>query len=251
MQDGGEGQVDAFFKDNLHRLPLAIRAEVSDGFRLTMFLTGVRALMDQAAPGMTIWETFEHNQQQYVRITPARRGEDAFGKLAIFYAPTPDSLTLAVNEDLLKRAIERAGKAPEAAAGAVRPWLGSSVAVQLDKRVIGLLAAFKSDDYQLAMQTRAWANLPILNEWHRRYQQYEPVDLHAKWWQTTLRCPGGGKYVWNERFQTMESTVYGHPGEPKSGPYAPPALNEVNFLNFGLTFQDGGLRARAVVDRQR
>ena len=43
----------------------------------------------------------------------------------------------------------------------------------------------------------------------------------------------------------MESTVYGHPGQPKIGPTAPPELLNFRFANFGITFENQGLRAPA------
>ena len=61
------------------------------------------------------------------------------------------------------------------------------------------------------LQQLAWANLPALNEWKRRYPDQDPVKVHERLWQTRLLDPAGGAYVWNERFQTMESTTYGHP----------------------------------------
>ena len=46
-----------------------------------------------------------------------------------------------------------------------------------------------------------------------------------------------------------ESTVYGHPGEPKAGPDLPDVMDTVESGDFGLSFEDGGLRARGVVKR--
>jgi hypothetical protein len=99
------------------------------------------------------------------------------------------------------------------------------------------------------LQALSWGNLPILNEWRRRWPDREAVKLHEEFWHTRLVCPGGGEYVWNDEWQTMESTVYGHPGQPKRGP-ANVALADVAGGNFGLTFEDLGLRARAVIDRR-
>ena len=67
-------------------------------------------------------------------------------------------------------------------------------------------------------------NIPILNEWKRLFPGEDPVNLHQKIWQTHLISPGGGQYVWNDEWKTMESTVYGHPGQPKDGPARPAAL---------------------------
>ena len=59
--------------------------------------------------------------------------------------------------------------------------------------------------------------------------------------------PRGGSYVWNDSWHTMESTVFGHPGQPKTNPAGPfPGLTGVNF---GLTFENNGLSAKGVVER--
>ena len=47
----------------------------------------------------------------------------------------------------------------------------------------------------------------------------------------------------------MASTIYGHPGEPKDGPPAPPMLSSFAAGSFGLTFENQGLRARAELSR--
>jgi hypothetical protein len=166
-----------------------------------------------------------------------------------------------MNEAVLQRYIDRviarrrdkaAGKEPppELTAG-VAPWLGSSLCLQVDRKLLVASAGAESDRYQAAMQVRTWGNLPILNEWKRRYPQQDPLELQEKFWQTRLVCPGGGEYVWNDAWQTMESTVYGHPGEPKSGPAAPGILADVQSANFGLSFERQGLRARAEVKREK
>ena len=100
------------------------------------------------------------------------------------------------------------------------------------------------------MQRLSWANIPILNEWKRRYPDRDPVEVHEAYWQRKLVCPGGGRYRWNESWQTMESTVYGHAGEPKDGPSWPASLARLSHGNFGLTFQDDGLRARIQIRRK-
>jgi hypothetical protein len=47
----------------------------------------------------------------------------------------------------------------------------------------------------------------------------------------------------------MESTVYGHPGQPKQGPPAPPAIQSLGAGSFGLSFEGQGLRARVSLER--
>jgi hypothetical protein len=45
----------------------------------------------------------------------------------------------------------------------------------------------------------------------------------------------------------MESTAFGHPGQPKPGPEIPGPLTGVAGIDFGVTFGDGGLRGRVEV----
>ena len=55
--------------------------------------------------------------------------------------------------------------------------------------------------------------------------------------------------MWNETWQTMESSAFGHPGAPKPGPTLPRALARTLRGEFGLEFELDGLRARAVLER--
>ena len=119
-----------------------------------------------------------------------------------------------------------AGEGPGVrAAGSPRLWLGGNVALEATPAIFGLVAGLWSGvspaDRERAMQSLSWSNLPILNEWKRRYPDQDPVAVHERVWKIRLICPGGGRYVWNDEWQTMESTVYGHPGQPKAGPAAP------------------------------
>jgi hypothetical protein len=123
------------------------------------------------------------------------------------------------------------------------------MSLQANRIVLGVFATLTFTDYQRMLQRRSWGNLPILNEWKRRYPNEDPVKLHAKFWQTELICPGGGKYVWNEKWQTMESTVYGHPGEPKEGTKSAAVLNSIERGDFGVTFEEQGLRAKVILKR--
>ena len=249
---------EAFMRRQYHRLPLALHVEVKGALRCAAFLTAVRAYVEQSAPGMTLWETLDYNGQPYVRITPsaaAKAEGDEMDKLAVYYAVTPKELLLTLSEGLLQRTLARqatrrlaAAEGEQAHIGGM-PWLGESLCLQADRKVLGVAEIATRDDYRQAMQLRAWGNMPILNEWKGLYPDQDPVALHQKLWQTRLVCPGGGQYVWNERWQTMESTVYGHPGEPKEGPPVPPQLARFVSGNFGVTFEHGGLRARASLQR--
>ena len=106
-----------------------------------------------------------------------------------------------------------------------------------------------SDNLMREYQHRSWANLPILNEWRRVLGQDDPVAFHKRHWLADLKCPGGGQYVWNETYQTMESTIFGHPGDQRMPEGPPMPLKGIEEVALGLTFEGDGLRAKGEVLR--
>jgi hypothetical protein len=252
--------LDTFMRKNIGRIPLALQADVSSGLKLTGFLVAMRAFVNQTAPNMTNWETLTYKDQPYVKITPtetARSQEEHLENLAVYYSASGESLLVTLIEDMLKHSIDRrlaraeAKKKGDKPPEIEHPWLGQNVALTVDNKLIRLAAALMSQSRRPSqMQAASWNNLPILNEWKRRYPNEDPVKLHARFWNINLACPGGGNYVWNEKWQTMESTVYGHPGEPKDGPILHPFFQFLERADFGLTFEEQGLRAKASLTKE-
>jgi len=254
----GLDERDKFLRENIGRFPVALVAEVGNVFKLTAFLATFRAFIDQTAPGMTQWESLTYKDEPYVKIAPSERAKsttDEIDNLAIYYSASAESLIVTLSHDVLKRALDRRIARREAKkkgdqVDAESVWLGESLCLKADAKALAVLSGIFAEDYRLRMQKRAWANLPILNEWKRRYPDRDAVQLHEQIWKARLIDPAGGRYTWNDKWQTMESSVYGHPGKPKKGPTAPPVVAGIRAGNFGLTFQDDGLRARVVLDRE-
>lgn len=246
-----------FLEKNYPRLPVTLYCEVKNPLGLTAFLTSVRAFVEQSAPRMTPWENLDYNGQAYVKVTASQpsQAEGSATNLCIYYAATPNSLVLTLSEPVLKRALDRqqARSANKQTAGAntspANSWLGTNLCLRIDQSFVPVLDALFRDEFRPARQRLAWSNLPILNEWRRRYPGQDPIKLHEQFWHTTLVCPGGGRYVWNEQWQTMESTVYGNPAQPKPGPDNLLPVANVTSANLGLTFENQGLSAKAVLER--
>ena len=272
-----EKEFEEFLRTKGPELPVAIGFEVSSAFKATALLLAIRGLVEQTAPGMTIWETKQQGDDSYVKISPtpkAIKPDQPEAKFAVYYCLTSESLTVSLSEkviqDMLARKTQREGKAAggekstsdvtkpestkpaEIASTAKTPgWLGENLCLQASSRALDVFAAVSAREYQNEMQKLSWDNLPILNEWRRLYPDQDPVVLHERIWGVKLTCPGGGKYVWNEAFETMESTVYGHRGEPKLGTGMPPQLTDFSNARFGVTFEEQGLRARAELTRKK
>jgi hypothetical protein len=242
------------------RLPVGVRLEVRDPFKLALFLTALRGFIQQASPGLTKWENPTHRDQQYVKISPARPravGTDELDNAALYYAIVGDGLLFSPNEGVIQRAIDRQldrnerKNAGERADGLTSGWLGDSVALKLDHVLPQFFLWYvELAEPQVAAQTNSWSNLPILNEWKRRYPDRDPVEVHRRYWNTELVCPGGGKYVWNEQWRTMESTIFGHPGEPKLPAKLDASLLPFSKASFGITIELDGLRSRLELLRE-
>ncbi len=249
---------ERYVEQHFNQFPVAVSVEVSSVMKATAFLASVRAYIDQVAPGMTYWETKKYKGEQYVKIGPTREAmeDDMPEDLALYYAVSRNALIVTLNEDMLKRTLKRRGmrkkaKKKKKSLSLGEPWLGANLGMQADAEILKILEIVGAQEYFAHMRKQAWRNIPILNEWKRLYPNRNPVDVHEQVWHTRLLCPGGGKYVWSERWQTMESTVYGHPGNQKKGPgLLRPPLSDLKFGNFGLTFENDGLRARVELTRK-
>ncbi len=252
-------KTEEFMQHNLGRLPVGLYAEVSSALKLTGFLASVRAWVEESSPDTIAWETRRHHDQAYVRagLSEKARSEsrgDAFDTAGVYYAAMPRALIVTLNEDLLKRAIDRELARTKKDASPVAPaqaWLGQSVAAQLSRDGIDMFDALGGQELVAELRARSNANIEILNEWKRLFPKDDPVKVHERWWGTRLICPAGGTYSWNEKEGTMESSVLGHPGNPKAFDDAMGKLRQIDSARFGLTFEQDGLRARAEVTRQK
>lgn len=245
---------ERFMQQNLARLPIALRAECNSPLKLAAFVSAIRAMIEQSAPGLTTWEPQEYHGKTYVKITSRHDNDNGMPELSIFYAALPDSLTVTLNENLIQRALDRAAAATQPATAAAepkpttRPWLGKNLAVQVRSGSMDLFSRLAHDQFGRRLQQDSWNNLPILNEWKRLYPEMDPVAVHEQVWGVRLLCPAGGQYVWNKDLQTMESTVVGCPESPKPAPDSLLQFRGISLANFGLTFENDGLRAQVELD---
>ena len=92
-----------------------------------------------------------------------------------------------------------------------------------------------------------YVHASCLNEWRVQLGKKDALAYHLDVWQTELQCPGEGKYAWNEKFQTYESSVFGHPGKPSMPAKGIGLLSSFGAVDFGITFENDGLRVQASV----
>ncbi|MFC1582340.1 hypothetical protein ACFL4W_02255 [Planctomycetota bacterium] len=245
----GEQGMENFMERNFMRLPVAIEVDVADGFKLTGFIVALRAFIEQSTPGMTTWTPMSHNDHPYVKVAPSPAAiEEGAGDLeefkdiAVYYSASAKGLVVTMNEDLLKRAIDRKLKPKK---NKLDGWKGKSMAVRAQPGALKILEALYSEAFITESQIRSWKNIYVLNEWRKVFPGKSPEDIHFGLWNIRLKCPGGGKYVWDEELMTMESTVFGSPSRPKKPKSLESVLFDVKGAQLGVTFEGDGIRAKA------
>ena len=244
--------LENFLMRNLEKIPLGLHVQVTDGARLALFLGSLRAFLAQSSPDLLAYDTREHNGRHYVRAGEARPGpgdeETPAGGFALYYAATSHALVVSPNEKVVTRFLDRLDKAEGKGgqkanlppAGSHETWLGESLAVNASRDGFLLLGATGQSAWREMLQRQSWSNLPILNEYHRLFPERDPVRVHEDLWGVRPTCPGGGHFVWNATWGTMESTAFGCPAAPKPGPSTLGPLGNLRLGQFGLTFEDQG-----------
>jgi hypothetical protein len=261
-------------EENLAHLPVAWRVAIRDPLAFALFLTAGRALIETSLPGATIWETRKHGDLSYVVV----RGKPDAGvpmggleKLQLCYATISGGFCLSLDEEVLKRALDRGaarnaaaikGDAPPAA-GAPAPvptpapapsWLGKHVAVSIDvQRALAVLLPLSEQIGDPAEQDAALclANLPVLDAWHARDPAVDPVQQHADLFGVTLVCPAGGSYAWDAALGAVVCSKHGHPLHPQRVEFAATAISDLRRLSAGITFEEQGVRVRLEAERMR
>ena len=163
--------------------------------------------------------------------------------------PSPKLLTVSLSEKIIRQAIERNilrrdknSTLPKA------NWGGMSSALLASKPIPSMFDLTMGQNTINGLQRKSWNNLHTLNEWRIVLNKKDPLTYHRKVWQTDLLCPGGGKYVWNDKFKTYESTVFGHPAKAKL-PKTISILGNWSKVDFGINFENDGLRVQAQLER--
>jgi hypothetical protein len=241
---------DQFLENNWWRLPIGFEVQNRDTISLTLFLSGVKSLLDMAAPGLVVYETREHAEQAYVCMFPdleemrfLEESRPASGEeVGLYYVATKDFWFISLRERLVRERIDRATAAKAADASAPNGWLGDNIALRVDGEALPLILDIFDRELTRALRERCYANIAILNEW-KRLGEDDPVAFHEKSWGVKLLCPAGGEFVWDEANQTMKSTVLGSSLQTIETRWNPLPAFGAKRIEAGLTFELDGLRA--------
>jgi len=169
----------------------------------------------------------------------------------MYYSATPKLLIFSLSEKIIKRSLKRINKKTRFRKyGKVNPWLGKSFGLKLNNSFLEIINLLYKINIKQEYEIKSWGNIFILNEWKKLNNKVSPQLFHRHLWKSKLLCPGGGKYVWNDEYKTMESTVFGFPGQSTGEMKFADPLKAIDSLEFGITFEGDGLRARGELVRK-
>lgn len=238
-----------FWDEHHWGIPAGLAVAVRDPAKLAVFLIVVKAMVDKHVPNLVEWKSMKFHDTAYTCVA-GKEGNTVSG-MKLYSLALPEMWLLTLDERLLHRAIDRHLARKDGKQFAGPGWLGDSVAFAAKPQAAKYLREWSGRSALSSMQSAAWANLPILNEWHSLNSSVDPVAFHEKWWGERLTCPAGSSFVWNAADGTMESKTLGHPGRPKGAiGMLPTMLNAIRDGQFGITFERDGLRARVDLRRE-
>ena len=240
----GSSEFEHALKERLSRLPVSLWVDNRDAASLAFFLTALRGLSESSAPGLLLWTNTEYSKNTYVTLSSARNSGDFLNSAKLHYHAGPKALFVTLSEEVMKSYLDSLS----VEAKPVKPWLGKHAGLRVSPRALEVLDMLSRDTRVERLREASWAALPVLNELHRAAPGVDADELYEKLWGVRLVCPAGGSYVWNERLGTMESTATGSPAEPKDVKPAP-FLPGIASGEFGLTFENDGVRARLELER--
>lgn len=242
--------------DFAREAPIGVFVPSNNNFRMTAFIVAARGLLEQFAPNTIRWEQAEHEGLTYVVGTflESTLVGNANDLPLVYYVPMPDGLTVSLNRKVIERTIDRHLARKKAAEEDVNPTPEEQVAKTNPHQFRPQVAAKITGEAALSvaqvnyasvrrMSRLSWSNLPILNFLRNRYPERDPADVYQQLLGEELTDPADGEYQWVEKFQTYESTNYGHHLAPQRGPAIVPTFPAGDLVETSLSFDDGGLRA--------
>lgn len=240
-----EDHSERYAFDHLSQVPVGICIDVKNPLAAAVFITALRAFGEQTVPGSFAFATVKRGEQSYVKVTDSSGLLDGDGHAQLCYALLGKRLILSPCDAVLERYLDRlASKEVDAT-----PWLGTSAGLRVDSRALDLLKSEFAEEYAAAVRARSFAALPILDEWHRRFPDRDPLDVHARIFGAAPVEPAGGTYRWNAEAAAMESSTFGRPGAETKDAKVASLLDDLKRFEAGIGFEHGGLRASFTLDR--
>jgi hypothetical protein len=213
-----------WFEEDPGRLPVGVSVAVDQPLALAAFLTAVRGMADQSAPGMTEWTTTEHAGLPIVTVrAPGEQG--VAGRLAIHYLAAREGLTVSLNRGVVERAAQRiAARRAGTAAAAALPPAGQFAASADTTWLAGWLTALPASGGMPARDLLLYEGIGVgdlLTEWKLHVPGEDPVAFYERVWGVRPAAMIGGTWRWDPAWMQMINDRIGNPWSATASAGAP------------------------------
>ena len=235
---------------SIPNLPLVLTAEVKDPVALALFLTGVRAKVEDTALGTVTWTRGKHRDVETMTL----------GGLEGFMGGESDQGPLHDRRRALHRDLARGPPAP-GDRPRTRPPRRQGRRALLARRERRAArrqeASWTGSRRRSGDRGRRTSGISpgAPSRSSRSGTASGPTRTPSPCTRSCSGCacvdPAGGKYVVDRDGLRIVSETYGHPTETRPGPKRPAFLEGFQEARGGLTFENDGVRARFVIEREK
>jgi hypothetical protein len=158
----------------------------------------------------------KHGDATYIAVLPKRPKEERvfLDKIPLYIAATENRLLVSLNEDSLKRAMDRKPVKES-------KWLEAGQAFRLDSRAVRVIDVLLKREQERAVQRGIARNRELLDWYKSRFPEADAIELHQR--------------LFGEQLYKPEEMV------------RPSPLVDLQSAEFGITLENGGLRAKTEV----
>lgn len=240
-----EKEMEKYFRENINRLPIALALHFDNEKNMERTIEFAKAAI---ASNIRSETEVTHKGAKYKKLEIDASFIMPDNVQNLYVLRRGSSVYFALSEKLVRSSIERQGNS--AKTGTTRNWLGKHLAIQLDNRFFRVMEGLSSNEYQKMVRRQSWSHIPILNEWRREFPGQDALEMHEAYWGERLLCAGGGKFSWDPKVSSYQSTAFGSPARPRIPMGTPFPLREFKTVDAGLSFDTGGIRAKFMVEKK-
>ena len=194
-------------------VPVVLEIDSADKEKLVDFIDSATEAMIAFSLGSFTVRRLKHGEIPYLSLRERNTGSFG-GKLSLFIAVEEKRLLVSLNENTLKRALDRRSEIKA-------EWLGTNLGMKLDARAVGVLDMFLKSSLDTETQRNVARYRELFALYKLRYPQVDAIEIHER--------------LFGERLLKPEEIV------------CPSPLTGIQTAEFGITFENGGLRARGEV----
>ena len=195
-------------------LPVVLEIDSKDQEKLTDYINSMIGLFSLFIGSPDVQKLEYNNVPYFLLRSNEEKAGIIKGKIVICIATGEDRLIVSLNENAMKRAIDRSSHRETV-------WLGANLGLKFDNRLVGVADVFLKQSFDKATQQGNLRNRELFELYKKHDPAADPVEIHQR--------------LFGERLL-----------RPEEMPECP-TLTGLQSAEFGITLENDGLRAKGEV----